>query len=204
MPSLQTVWAQYPLREFSRCARARILPRRAAGAPGQVLTVGTAIEAQAQSNLPAWVPGHRNDANVSCQDGVMQIMPHHPALIHIPKECLGMKGHCQHFAPGQGSLLPSEGPPPTGNPGPPPYPVAALLEEGFPARRVVSIEHNVACKPIIGVEGSLRGHCVDPVLLHQVDLEPGLLVPGVGGPATGACEGSGSAGPTAPHPSAPD
>lgn len=57
----------------------------------------------------------------------MQVMPHDPALIHVPKECLGMKGHCQHLAPGQGS----QRAPSHREPGLPPTQLLPCWKKGF-------------------------------------------------------------------------
>lgn len=99
--------------------------------PGWVLTVGAAVEAQAQPDLPTWVPGHWDDADVACKDGVVQVVPHHPALVHVPKERLGMKSHCQHLSPGPGSLLPPEDPLPQGLLGTPPTQLLPCWKKGF-------------------------------------------------------------------------
>lgn len=44
---------------------------------------------------------------------------------------------------------------------------------------MVTIEDDVACHPVVGVEGPLCGDGIDAALLGQVNLEPRVLVAGV-------------------------
>lgn len=55
-----------------------------------------------------------------------------------------------------------------------------LLVEGCPAVHAVAIEQHVTCDPVPRIKGTLRGHGSDPVLLHEVYLEPGIRVPNPG------------------------
>lgn len=62
------------------------------------------------------------------------------------------------------------------------YRVVPLLIERCPAVHSVTVEQHVPCDPVPRVKGALRGHSSDPVLLHEVDLEPGIRVPNPGRP----------------------
>lgn len=53
-----------------------------------ILTVGAAIEFQTYSGTTLLAPLQWDEANVACQDGVLELMANHALTVYIPFKCL--------------------------------------------------------------------------------------------------------------------